>query len=49
MEAEREKLEASLATADTNQAKTVYERMGVLTQKLDTATERWMVLAELSS
>jgi ABC transport system ATP-binding/permease protein len=49
MEAEREKLEASLATADANQAKTVYERMGELTQKLDTATERWMVLAELSS
>ncbi len=49
MEAEREKLEASLATANANQAKTVYERMGELTQKLDTATERWMVLAELSS
>lgn len=49
MEAEREKLEASLATADANQAKTVYERMGELTHKLDIATERWMVLAELSS
>jgi ABC transport system ATP-binding/permease protein len=49
MEAEREKLEASLATADATQAKTVYERMGVLTHKLDAATERWLVLAELSS
>jgi ABC transport system ATP-binding/permease protein len=49
MEAEREKLEASLATADAGQAKAVYERMGVLTHKLDAATERWLVLAELSS
>ncbi len=51
MEAKRDAMEAKLATLSTDfsAANTLYEQMGELTHALDTATERWLALAELEA